>query len=518
MPGLRKRVLWVDDEIELLRAHIMFLETRGYNVTPVFSGDDAVELVVDKGSEFDIVLLDEQMPGRDGLATLVAIKDARPDLPVVMVTKSEEENLMEQAIGKKIDGYLTKPVNPSQILLICKRLLDSKQLIASEVKQQFLRHYSENTTVLRGRLETSHWIKLYENFARWDLQLDALDDEGLRQAHAEQKSEGNAAFGNFIAENYGGWIRGQNKPPLLSAGVLDRYVDPLLRAGEQVFFIVISGMRLDQYLGIEEAARKYFSVQRHYYNAILPTDTYFARSSLMSGLYPDEIAEKYKEWSPGEKDQAVIAKNEKRFLADHLSRSGIKLADKFYYTRMTESAAFQSGIAKNAGAPFAVIVADFANLFTKGNSPTPIVQEIAPDERALRAITRTWFEHSVLLQFFRTLSKQKCAVVLTSDHGSVYCTRKTEIYGANGIEAGLRYKFGKDITADERRAVTLTEPQHYRLPMQKKFPLCIIAKENFFFTAPENFRDAHLLNRNSFQQGGISMEEMIMPLAVFRPL
>ncbi|MGA2506352.1 MAG: bifunctional response regulator/alkaline phosphatase family protein [Chitinispirillaceae bacterium] len=516
MSAFRKKVMWVDDEIEMLRSHIMFLETRGYTVVPVFSGEDALDIIRDKPGEFDIVLLDEQMPGKDGLSTLVEIKALRPDLPVVMVTKSEEENLMEIALGKKIDGYLTKPVNPSQILLICKRLLDAKQFIASEVRQQFLRDYSENATALRGRLTTLQWTQLHEKISRWDVDLDKVDDAGLRQTLAGQKSDANAAFSRFIVEHYGYWVKGEREPPLLSVRVLEKFVDPLLRAGEQVYCIIVSGMRLDQYLCIEEIVRKFYRVQRHYYYAILPTDMLFARSALLAGAFPLEIDGLE---LPSEKeDQAAACRREEQLLRQHLAQATIDLSSRFYHTRMSGTETFPAELEQHSSNQLVVIVADFVNLLTSGSAPSAIVQQIAPSERALRSMTRTWFENSALLRLFKELSQKKCTVVLTSDHGIVYCTRKTEVYGVKQFDYGMRYKFGRDMAADERHAVLLHDPQLFRLPQMKKAPSCIIAKEDYYFSHPESFSDYHPDNRTTFQQGGISMDEMIMPFAVFTPL
>jgi len=516
MSAFRKKVMWVDDEIEMLRAHIMFLETRGYTVVPVFSGDDALDIIREKPGEFDIVLLDEQMPGKDGLSTLVEIKALRPDLPVVMVTKSEEENLMEIALGKKIDGYLTKPVNPSQILLICKRLLDAKQFIASEARQQFLRDYSENATILRGRINAIQWTQLHEKISRWDVDLDKVDDAGLRQTHAGQKSDANAAFSEFIVEHYGYWVKGEREPPLLSVRAFEKHVDPLLRAGEQVYCIIISGMRLDQYLCIEEIVRKFYQVQRHYYYSILPTDTLFARSALLAGAFPLEIAGL--ELPVEKEDPAVAGRREEQLLRHHLAHATIDLSGRFYYTMMSGAETFPAELEQHGSNQLVVIVADFVNLLTSGSAPSAIVQQIAPSERALRSMTRTWFENSALLRLFRELSRKKCTVVLTSDHGIVYCTRKTEVYGVKQLDYGMRYKFGKDITADERRVVLLNDPRHFGLPRMKKTPSCIIAKQDYCFSHPESFSDYHTDNRTTFQQGGISMDEMIMPLAVFKPL
>lgn len=512
--------MWVDDEIEMLRAHIMFLETRGYSVVPVFSGDDAVDLVREKPGDYDIVLLDEQMPGKDGLTTLDEIKALRPDLPVVMVTKSEEEDLMEKALGKKIDGYLTKPVNPSQILLVCKRLLDAKQFIASEVKQRFHRNYSDNATLLRGRLDTTQWTTIHENLSRWDVELDAIDDAGLRQTHAGQKSDANAVFADFIAEHYGHWVKGENAPPHLSVNVLEKHVDPLLRSGEQVCLVIISGMRLDQYLGIEETVRSLYRVKRHYFYSVLPTDTFFARSALVGGAFPQDIMEQDPgRWPADAEDPGAAGPFEERLLKGHLEKAGIDCAGGFYYSRMAGAAdTFAADLDRHGESQLMVIVADFVNLLTSKNEPSAIVHEIAPGERALRSMTRTWFENSALLWLLKELAQKRRTVVLTSDHGIVYCTRKTEVYGVKELAHGLRYWFGKGMTADERRVVVLNDPRHFKLPRLKNGQACIIAKEDYYFAHPESFTESHLQGRNAFQQGGISMDEMIMPIAVFTPL
>ena len=273
----RKKILWADDEIEYLRSHIMFLETRGYSVVPVFCGDDAIALVSDKPNSFDIVLLDEQMPGKSGLTTLEKIKEINPGLPVVMVTKSEEEQLMEDALGKKIDGYLTKPVNPSQILMVCKNLLDSKRIVSHNLAQKYIRNYSENRMLLAGHLSAPQWIKLYESVTGWDIALETVDDEGLRQTHSGHKTECNAKFSSAFIENYAHWIRDGTPAPLLSTKVIEKLLCPQLTTGKRTYFIVLSGMRLDQYIGIEEVLKKHFRVQRNYFFATLPTDDIFAR-------------------------------------------------------------------------------------------------------------------------------------------------------------------------------------------------------------------------------------------------
>lgn len=519
MAGFRKTVLWVDDEIEMLRAHVMFLETRGYHVIPVFSGDDAIQLIAEKPLEYDIVLLDEQMPGKDGLTTLEEIKELRPELPVVMVTKSEEERLMEQAIGKKIDGYLTKPVNPSQILLVCKRLLESKTFIASEIRQQFLRSYTENTTALRGRLETPQWVKLYETLARWDAELDKVDDEGLRQTHAGQKSDSNTAFARFIEEHYGHWIKGESKPPALSVNVFQRHIFPLLATNPSVCCIVCSGMRLDQYLCIEDILRPLFKVQRNYFYTVLPSDRPFVRTSLFAGAFPLEVEEQFPEvWDINFENPVAAAAFEMKLLKANLLRSGVKIGNSIFCAHLSEAHPIETELAKHEKSRLTVVVTDSIRALAGGIGSATLAQEIAKDERTLRSITRTWFEHSALLQLLRGLSRRRTPVVLLSDHGTVFCTRKTELYGVKQVDQGLRYKFGKQITADDRRVIALDDPRHFKLPRLKRAPSCLIAKDNYYFVQPEGGKERHLENRNSFQQGGISLDEMIVPCAVFTPL
>jgi CheY-like chemotaxis protein len=519
MAGFRKTVMWVDDEIEMLRAHVMFLETRGYHVVPVFTGDDAVQMIAEKPREYDIVLLDEQMPGKDGITTLQEIKALRPDLPVVMVTKSEEERLMEQAIGKKIDGYLTKPVNPSQILLVCKRLLESKTFITSEIKQQFLRSYSETTTALRGRLETPQWVKLHEKLARWDSELDKVDDEGLRQTHAGQKSDSNTVFADFIEEQYGHWIKGDSNPPALSVNVLNRFVFPLLERRQPVYLIICSGMRLDQYLCMETFLRTLFMVQRNYFFSVLPTDTAFARASLLAGEFPLEIENLFPEiWDIDPRDHDAAVPMEIRLLKHNLQKSGVKIGNSLKVVHMVKANNTGASPLPAGKSRFVVMVTDSVNRLARGSSTLSPGPDIVRDERALRSVTRSWFEHSSLFQVFKELSRKECVVVLASDHGTVFCTRKTELYGVKQLDPGIRYKFGKQITADDRRVVSLNDPRHYKLPRLKRAPLCLIAKDNYYFTQPESNRDRHLETRNSFQQGGISLDEMVVPLSVLTPL
>jgi CheY-like chemotaxis protein len=521
MGGARKKVLWVDDEIEFLRSHIMFLETRGYSVTPVFSGDDAIHLIHENPKAFDIVLLDEQMPGKDGLTTLEEIKEFVADLPVVMVTKSEEEHVMDEALGKKIDAYLTKPVNPSQILSICKKLLDSKQIISSQITQKFVRSYSDTRLVLSAPLSAKDWIRLYEGLVKWDFELEKVEDEGLRQAHAGQKSDCNAAFCNFIAEQYGQWLKRGDNSPVLSPQVVERFLYPLLKEDKKVYFVVMDCMRLDQYIGVEKLLQRYFEVERHFFYSILPTATPFARNALFAGKFPLEIKEEYPDlWKTPSDDESSLNRFERQLLARKLRELGLQFADDPRYVKIidaSDSKDFLKKIPSYEKDRLVSIVVNFVDMLTHTRSTSSILQEIAPDDSAFRSLTQSWFQYSTIFQILKELSRQNCTIVLTSDHGSILCTRGTEVYGHRDLSKNLRFKFGENISSDERHALFLSSPALFKLPAFSLNSSCIIAKENYYFVYPDKIENYQRQYHNSFLHGGISLEEMIVPLAIMHP-
>lgn len=517
----RKRVLWVDDEIEFLRSHIMFLETRGYSVRPVFSGDDAIQVLQENPKGFDIVLLDEQMPGKDGLTTLEEIKDSLPDLPVVMVTKSEEEQVMEEALGKKIDGYLTKPVNPSQILSVCKSLLDSKQILSAQITRRFVRHYSENRSALSRDLSQADWIGLYKNLVYWDMELEKIEDEGLRQNHAGQKTDCNSAFARFVMDNYVFWVKGDNKPPLFSNKVIEQFVAPLLKDGEKVYLIVLDCMRLDQYVAIEGLLKKYFDIRREHYFSILPSATRFSRRSLFSGLMPDALATKYPQFLDETPENVHgFHDYDRAMLLDNLERCGVEIRNETAFASIGDTAGaqqFLDMIGTYEKAQLVTVVVDFMHMLAQGRSTSTIIQELAPDESSFRALTKSWFQYSTLLQILRELSMRGGTVVLTTDHGSMLCSRGTELYGSTEIEPNLRFKVGEGVTCDERHALSISGPSQYRLPARSEKTTYLLARDNYHFIFPDTFRNYQNQYQNSFYYGGISMEEMIVPFAVMTP-
>ncbi len=516
----RKKVLWVDDEIEFLRSHIMFLETRGYSVIPVFNGDDAIHIISEKPGEFDIVLLDEQMPGRNGLDTLVVLKDIAPDLPVVMVTKSEEEQVMESAMGLNIDGYLTKPVNPSQILQVCKQLLHSKEIMSSQIKHDFVRSYSSNRAAIQNKMDIAEWVSLYKKLTKWDLRLKGVKDEGIRQAHLGQKSDADKTFSNFVSAHYMQWMQGKGKVPLFSPQVLDQFVVPLVKKDERVVFIILDSMRLDQYYMIQPKLREYYTIEDHFFFSILPSSAEFSRPALLSGLYPKEIAQEYpKIWAEFDKEFALGDKQEASLHKKKLAKSDIK-SDMVEYLRFADeknAQTFLKNKEKYSDKKLVTIVVDFFDLFIREQMTTKILRDIAPDEVGFRDLTEQWFDNSRVSQIFSELASQDVTVVFTSSNGSNLCTRGAEYYGDQESMKTLRYSYGEKITCDERYAFYMHEPELFNLPKGTEETSCIALRENYYFVNRDTYADYTDQYQNSFQQGGVSMYEMIVPLAIMRP-
>lgn len=513
-----KRILWVDDEIDLLKPHLLFLRERHYHVTPVSNGDDAIALC--RKEPFDLVLLDEMMPGRDGLSTLEAISGINPNLPVVMITKNEEERLMDEAIGHKIADYLIKPVNPTQILSACKRILDAKKLREGWAVRDYIAEFNKIRERLCGPVTWQDWIDIYRTLAEWDVELDRYRDAGLKQTQRDQRRECNAEFGEFIERHYTDWIDGKDAP-VLSTGLIREYVAPHLRSDHRVYFIVIDCMRLDQWLMIEPLISEYFSITRQYYYSIIPTATPYSRNALFSGLFPADIAKTCPElWEKGLKDDASRNRYERQLLDRQLERLGVRLNPEPKYVKVIdveEAHAVSRKLTTYYDVPLVSMVFNFVDNLAHGRSESEILQEIAPDEAGFRSLTTSWFTHSALFEMLRTLSRQKCTVVLTSDHGAVLGMRGTRAFGDRDTSTNLRYKYGDHLNCDAKHAMKIDNPDRYRLPRYSQSTNYIIAKEDYYFVYPTRFHEYQRHYQDSFQHGGISMEEMILPVCTMTP-
>ena len=517
----QKKILWVDDEIDLLRPHLRLLEQKGYQVDTAANGEDAIDLV--KNKVYDLVFLDEMMPGLGGLQTLSEMKDISPALPVVMVTKSEAESLMEEAIGSKITDYLVKPVNPSQILMACKKIFDSKKISGAHVSRDYIKEFQNISFTLNTSLTESDWIDLYLKLTNWDMELDAHPELGLRQTLQDQKRECNAEFGKFVERNYRKWIDDAQRPIMLSPDVMERCVLPELNDRTSVFFFVIDCLRLDQWLILEELLSEYYTFEKQYYFSILPTATPYSRNPIFSGYFPIEIEKRFPEIWSSEDDDDENSRNryEHQLMDKLLERKRIVLKPESKYVKILDpefGRQFEANIIYYTQSRLTAVVVNFIDMLAHGRSDSPLLKEIAPDEAAYRSLTRSWFQYSSLFGMLKTLASQKnVKVILTTDHGSVRCMRGSKVVGDREASTNLRYKFGRNLKVDEKQAVFIKSPIDYKLPRSSVTTNYVMAKEDYYFVYPTEYHKYLNQYRDSFQHGGISLQEMILPIVKLEP-
>lgn len=520
MEHSKGNILWVDDEIELLRAHVVLLRDKGYTVETATNGEDAIEIV--KGKNFDLVFLDEMMPGKGGLETLAVIKEYFPSLPVVMITKNEAESLMEDAIGSKISDYLTKPVNPSQILLVCKKFLEGKKIQSEQVSRDYTMEFSSISRMLLNPMDYTEWIELYLKMTNWDMELDKHPELGLQKMLADQRRESNSEFSKYVEKNYQSWINRKENKPTLSTEIVEKYVIPALDAKKSVFLFVVDCMRLDQWLLMEEYLRELYSISKEYYFSILPTATPYSRNAIFSGLFPLELEQRYPDLWQGEDDsESSHNKYEKELLLKLLERKHITIKPEPKYVKILDpefGRQIQSNIISYTQNKLTAIVVNFVDMLAHGRSDDPILKEIAPDESAYRSLTNSWFKHSSLLGMFQALANRKdVKIIVTTDHGSVRCMRGSKVIGDKEASTNLRYKFGRNLKSDDKQSIFLKNPKDFKLPQRGITTNYIVAKEDYYFVYPTDFHKYLNQYRDSFQHGGISMEEMILPVITMEP-
>ncbi|MBN2355032.1 response regulator [candidate division KSB1 bacterium] len=508
------QILWVDDEIDLLRPHVLFLEEKGYVVRTVTNAEDAIVLI--KENDFDLMLLDEMLNGMDGLTALNEFKNIKPGLPVIMVTKNEEESLMEEAIGARIDDYLTKPVNPSQILLVCKKILERQKIAGARISRDYTFEFSQIARQLIGDVTWHDWIDIHLKLCEYDLELDQHPDLGLKQTLYDQKRECNAEFGRFIEKNYEKWLYSSNRPSL-SVDIVPRYVFPFVQKGIHVLLLVIDNLRLDQWLVVEPILRQYFRIHRDYYFSILPTATPYARNAIFSGLFPGQIEEHLPElWVNGdENDDVSCNRHEHALLEDQLRRHKIELKPGSKYAKildMQEHRSIARKIQEFADVPLSAIVLNFVDILAHTRSSSDLIKEMIPNEAAYRSMTKSWFEHSHIFQALRQLADSGHTVIITSDHGSIRGLRGAKVIGDRETSTSLRYKYGRNIKADAKHAMVIRDPKRFKLPARGMNTNYLIAKEDFYFVYPTNYHYYLNYYADSLQHGGISMEEMILPI------
>lgn len=511
------QVLWADDEIDLLKPHILFLTEKGCVITTVNSGLDAIEEVESKN--FDVVFLDEMMPGMTGLETLQHIKQIKPQIPVVMITKSEEEHLMDEAIGGKIADYLIKPLNPNQIWLSVKKIVQNKQLIDSKTAQNYQQEFRLLSQALDEANSAQDWSDVYRRLTFWEMEIDRTENKSMLEVLESQKTEANASFAKFIKANYLDWLsQPSQETPLLSHQVMKEKVFPALKTKSPLFFIVIDNLRLDQWEEIEPLLTPYFQIkEKSSYYSILPTTTSYARNALFSGMMPLEMSKRYPRLWEDEDSEEGKNKNEEDWIKINLDRNLLRL--KFSYHKilqMQEGKAILDQFHTLLQQEFNVLVYNFVDMVSHARTDMKMIRELAPDESAYRSLTKSWFEHSSLFELMKKIQQVGGEVILTTDHGTKRVNRPYKILGDKQVTTNLRYKQGKNLNFESGKVFELKRPEDALLPKLNVSSSFVFAVEDYFFAYPNNYNYYVSHYKDTFQHGGISLEEMIIPIVHLR--
>ena len=515
-------VLWVDDEIELLKAHIIFLEKKGYEVVTVNNGADAIEEC--RQHTFDLVMLDEMMPGLSGLETLQRIKEIQPQTPVVMVTKSEEENIMDQAIGSKIADYLIKPVNPSQILLTLKKNIHSKEIVTEVMQSSYQQEYQQLAMRIAGCKDYKDWMEVYRRLVHWEVELSAADSQ-MTEMLQMQKEEANLGFAKYVRNNYMAWVdpeqaapfRAGGSRPLMSPDIFKERIFPALGQGDKVFLIVIDNFRWDQWRVLAQEIGDQFDIEEEMYMSILPTATQYARNAIFSGLMPSKIARMFPDLWVDEDEEEGKNLNEEPLIRTQIER--YRRHERFSYHKINDSVGGDRLLQQYNGLrgnDLNVVVINFIDMLSHARTESKMVRELANNESAYR-ITLSWFRHSVLAELFRRLSQSDYRVILTTDHGSIRASKPIKIIGDRNTNTNLRYKLGKNLSYNPKEVFVVKDPAKAQLPSPNVSTSYVFATGDAFFAYPNNYNYYVSYYKDTFQHGGISMEEMMVPLVTLKP-
>ena len=508
-------LLWVDDEIEMLRAHIIFLEKKGYDVTTVNNGNDAIEEC--RKRNFDLVLLDEMMPGITGLETLQQIKEISPSTPIVMVTKSEEENIMDQAIGQKIADYLIKPVNPSQILLALKKNIHKKQIVTEVTQTGYRKEFQDIAMRIMDCNTLDDWKDIYRRLVRWELELSSADSD-MTEMLQMQKEEANNSFAKFVRKNYLSWVApGTTQRPLMSPDIFKKCVFPAVNNGEKVFLIVIDNFRYDQWRTLAQDIGEMFDVNEDMYMSILPTATQYARNAIFSGLMPEQIERMFPDLWVDEDEEEGKNINEEPLVRTQIER--YRRHDTFSYHKINDSATAERLIERLGELKkndINVVVLNFIDMLSHARTESKMVRELANNESAYRSITLSWFRHSVVGELLKALAQTDCTVIITTDHGSIRASKPIKIIGDRNTNTNLRYKLGKNLNCQSKEVFVVKNPHDAQLPAPNLSTSYVFATGNSFLAYPNNYNYYVSYYKDTFQHGGISMEEMLIPLVTLK--
>ncbi|MBT8266949.1 MAG: PglZ domain-containing protein [Bacteroidia bacterium] len=511
-------ILWVDDEIDLLKPHILFLEQKQYKVTTCQSGMEAIEIIDDQN--FDIVFLDENMPGLTGLETLSEIKEKRANLPVVMITKSEEEYIMEEAIGSKIADYLIKPVNPNQILLSLKKNLDHTRLVTEKTTSSYQQEFRKIAMDMSMVNSYDEWIDLYQKLIYWEIKLEDVDDPAMFEILESQKSEANNQFGKFIEKNYENWFDGSTDAPILSHQLFKEKVVPEMSKDQPTLFIVIDNLRYDQWKAFEPIINNYYKIAKEEpYYSILPTATQYARNAIFSGLMPSEMEKKHPDLWKNDTDEGGKNLHENNFLQAQLRRLGLGdlRSEYFKITSLKSGKKLVENFKSKKDNDLTVIVYNFVDMLSHSKTEMEVVKELASNDKAYRSLTVSWFKNSPLFEIIQQAQQLGFKLILTTDHGTINVKHPSKVIGDRDTSLNLRYKTGRSLTFEDKEVYAARDPKHIGLPSITMSSSFIFAKGDLFFAYPNNYNHYVSYYRNTYQHGGVSLEEVIIPFVVLDP-
>ena len=510
-------ILWTDDEIDLLRPHILFLEEKGFELSTASNGDDAIEMV--KKNDYDLVFLDENMPGLSGLQTLTYIKEIRPDIPVIMITKSEEENIMDEAIGSKIADYLIKPVNPKQILLSIKKNIDTKRLVSEKTLSDYQSQFGQIGLKISDADSFNEWVELYKKLVYWELELEQNEETGMQEVFQMQKSDANKDFAKFIKKNYQSWFDGTTEKPLLSPSLFKERIFPMLDKGEKVFVLLIDNFRYDQWKLIQPLIGEYFTVEdEELYCSILPTATQYARNAIFAGLMPYEINKLHPEYWLHDEDEGGKNMKEDELFQTQLNRFGKKY--KYFYEKISQLKTGEKlveNIKDLLNNQLNILVYNYIDMLSHARTESEMIRELANDEPAYRSLTLSWFKHSPLFALIKELQQDNVKIILTTDHGTVRVKYPVKVIGDKNTSTNLRYKNGRNLNYNPKEVFEIREPEKVHLPKPHISTSYIFAINDDFLAYPNNFNYYVSYYRDTFQHGGVSLEEMIVPFVKLKP-
>ena len=512
------RILWADDEIDLLKPQLLFLERKGYDVTTVTNGHDAIE-ECQTNDDFDVVFLDESMPGITGLETLAELRKQFPTLPIVMITKNEAENVMEEALGAEISDYLIKPVKPNQILLTLKKIIDNKRLVREKTSSDYQQEFRQIFMQINSGLDYEEWVDVYRQIIGWELKIDQSRSVEMEEILSMQKGEANTAFSKFVIKNYMDWMGQSEGVPIMSHNLMRKHVFPKMEDDVPTIFLLLDNLRYDQWKIIEPILAEYYKVEdENYFYSILPTSTQYSRNAIFSGMMPGDIAKRYPKWWLNDHEEGGKNNHEADLLGEQIKRL-IRREVKWDYVKVTnvnKARQVQDQMLNYLNNDFTAIVYNFIDMLSHARTEMEVLKELAGDEKAYRSLTRSWFENSPLWQSLQRIAQRDVRLIVATDHGTIRVNRPSKVVADRDTTTNLRYKVGKNLQFDRKDVLAIRDPQKGGLPRPNVSSTFIFAKEDLFFLYPNNYNYYNNFYKNTFQHGGISLEEVICPIISLR--